>query len=66
MNRPIRTTLVLAFIGGFIIFPALNWGLTVLLGWPAAIKLTLGRRSHCMPVFWRGGAGPIRSISYFH
>ncbi|MBA3028487.1 MAG: hypothetical protein FP816_06695 [Desulfobacteraceae bacterium] len=41
MNRPVRTTLVLAFLCGFVIYPALVTLLTPVLGWPATAKLVL-------------------------
>jgi hypothetical protein len=41
MNRPVLTTLVLALISGFIIYPSLMMLLTPVLGWPLAAKLVL-------------------------
>ena len=34
MKRPVRTTLIMAFLGGFGIYPLLTMLLTPLLGWP--------------------------------
>ena len=41
MNRPVRTTLILSFLAGFVIYPALATILIPVLGWPAAPKLIL-------------------------
>lgn len=41
MNKPVRTTLILAFLSGFVIYPALGSALIPILGWPMAPKLVL-------------------------
>ena len=41
MKRPVRTTLVMAFLSGFVIYPVLATVLAPVLGWPATPKLIL-------------------------
>ena len=41
MKRPVRTTLIMAFLGGFGIYPLLTLLLTPFLGWPLTSRIIL-------------------------
>ena len=41
MNKPVRTTLILAFLSAFVLYPVFMMLLTPVMGWPAAFKVAL-------------------------